>query len=183
MKKISIIAFGLLLIVAIVINIFLPDEPDQTPDATPTAEQAVIDRVSTPGFGDIADIRERRLLRVLVAYSKTNFFFDGPAFRGFDYEVMREYENYLNEKVSNESDRVVITFIVKPFAEILDELVAGRGDIAIANFTVTPEREKIVNFTAPYLSNVNEVLVQNNAIDDINSLDDLSGREHIFISR
>ena len=176
MKKFSIIALGLLLLVAIVISIFLPKKPDQAPDTTPTTEQAVIDRVSTPGFGDIKDIRERRLLRVLVAYSNTNFFFDGPAFKGFDYEIMREYEKHLNKNTSNESDRVVITFIVKPFADILNELVEGRGDIAIANFTVTPEREKLVNFTEPYLSNVNEVLVQNNAIDDIHSLEDLSGK-------
>lgn len=150
--------------------------PDSGNVATPPTEQAVIDRATAPGFGDMADIKDRRLLRVLVAYSDTNFFFDGPAFMGFDYEIMREYEKYLNKNVTNESKRIVTTFIVKPFAEILDELVAGRGDIAVANLTVTAEREKRVNFTHPYIFNVNEVIVHNKAIGSLNTIEDLSGQ-------
>ena len=181
MKKYT--SFGILLsiIVVIVIIGIVINRPKQSSTATTvspetTSEQAVIERVSTPGFGDLSAIKERRLFRVLVAYSKTNFFFDGPAFRGFDFEIMREYEKYLNKNVTNESDKIVATFIVKPFADILDELIAGRGDIAIANFTVTPEREKIVSFTDPYLSDVNEVVVQNKAIDKLSSIENLSGQ-------
>lgn len=140
-----------------------------------TTELAVIERISTPDFADLAEIRERRLLRVLVEYSNTNFFFDGPSFRGFDYEIMREYEKYLNKGASNESDRVVATFIVKPFSEILDDLVAGRGDIAIANLTVTPKRQEIVNFTDPYLSDVNEIIIHHKSIEGFKSIEELSG--------
>ena len=176
MKKIKYLALTLCIVVTIATFFHYKNKSIEIPETTPTAEQAVIDRVSEPAFGDIADIKERRLFRVLVAYSNTNFFFDGPAFRGFDYEIMREYEKHLNKNASNESDKIVATFIVKPFANILDELIAGRGDVAIANFTVTPEREKIVNFTEPYLSNVNEVIVQNKSVSDLNSIEDLSGQ-------
>ena len=176
MKKIKTSAIFLCLLVISVIIFYFGGKPDEAPKTPPTTEQAVIDRVSAPGFGDVADIKERRLFRVLVEYSSTNFFFDGPAFKGFDYEIMREYEKSLNKNAVNESDKIVATFIVKPFANILEELIAGRGDIAIANFTVTPDRKKLVNFTKPYLSNVNEVIVQNKSVTNLNSTDDLSGK-------
>ena len=146
------------------------------------AEQAVIERVSAPEFGDLAQIKERRLLRVLVSYSKTNFFFDGPELKGFDYEIMREYEKFLNQKISNEANKVVATFIVRPFSDILNDLVQGRGDIAVANFTITPERQKLVQFTKPYFSKVNEVIVQNKTATDLASLDDLSGKSLYLLS-
>ena len=38
-------------------------------------EQAVFPLVAKPFKGDLAEIRERKFIRVLVNYSKTNFFF------------------------------------------------------------------------------------------------------------
>ena len=34
--------------------------------------------------------------------------------------------------------------------ELLPALVAGRGDIAAANLTITPERQRMVDFTPPF---------------------------------
>ncbi len=147
-----------------------------------SAEKAVIERVSASEFGDLPEIKERRMLRVLVAYSKTNFFFDGPEIKGFDYEVMREYEKFLNANAESESDKVVIAFIVKPFAEILDALIDGKGDIAVANFTITPERKELVQFTEPYISDVNEVLVHNKSLTDLDSFENLSGKSVYLLS-
>ena len=163
------------IVIALLYYLFKPQQPEEESSTPSSAEQAVIERVSNPDFGDLEDIKERRLLRVLVQYSKTNFFFDGPEFKGFDFEIMREYENFLNKHANDESDKTVVTFIVKPFANILEELTQGRGDIAIANFTITPERQKIVEFTKPYITNVNEIIVQNKSVKALETLDDLAG--------
>ena len=183
MSKKVVIALTMAIAIALIVFIFKPPEPPQTPTPPSTAEQAVINRVSTPEYGDFADIKQRRLLRVLVQYSKTNFFFDGPEFKGFDFEIMREYEKFLNKGITDESDKIVVTFIIKPFANILSELVNGLGDIAIANFTITPEREKIVSFTDPYISNVNEVVVQNESISNLDSIEDLSGKSLYLLAQ
>ena len=44
---------------------------------------------------DLDDILETRVVRVLVAHSMTNFFIDAGQPRGFEYEMMQEYEKYL----------------------------------------------------------------------------------------
>ena len=52
-------------------------EPDQ-----------LLERVRRPFLGDLDKIRERRFLRVLVSYGRTNFFFDQGSPRGFEYDLM-----------------------------------------------------------------------------------------------
>ncbi len=176
MKNTIIFSLIAVILIAAALLLIVEDKPEEVDTPASNAEQALIDRVSTPEFGDLAEIKERRLLRVLVSYSKTNFFFDGPEIKGFDYEIMREYEKLLNQNISNEANKTVATFIVRPFADILADLVEGRGDIAVANFTITPERQKLVEFTEPYFSKVSEVIVQNKSTTGLNSLDDLSGK-------
>lgn len=41
-----------------------------------TDEQAILNRINEPFKGDLDEIRARRIIRVLVSYCKTNYFFD-----------------------------------------------------------------------------------------------------------
>jgi hypothetical protein len=61
-------------------------------------EQSLLSRIDEPFKGDLTKIRKRKLIRVLVSYSKTNFFFSGHNPRGFEYELLYEYEKYLTRK-------------------------------------------------------------------------------------
>ena len=54
-------------------------------------------RAQRPRFGDLDQIRDRRYLRVLVAFGRTNFFFDKGMPRGFEYDMLMEYEKSINE--------------------------------------------------------------------------------------
>jgi membrane-bound lytic murein transglycosylase MltF len=45
-----------------------------------------------------------------------------------------------------------------------------------AGLTITPEREKRVAFTNPYLTNVDELVVTHRATEELRTLEDLSGR-------
>jgi len=137
--------------------------------------RVMLARLKKPFFGDLGEMRNRRMIRVLVANSKTNFFYDGATARGFEYELLREYEKFLNRSAKGELERVTLIFIPLPFNRLLTALADGQGDIAAAGLTITPERKKLAAFTYPYIPRVEEVLVTNRNIRNISTLDDLSG--------
>ncbi|MGA7269291.1 MAG: lytic transglycosylase F, partial [Aestuariivirga sp.] len=55
--------------------------------------------------------------------------------------------------------------------------VQGLGDIAAGNLTITPERRKTVDFTAPFVTDVREVLVTGPDSPPVASIADLAGKE------
>ena len=56
-----------------------------------------LDRVE---MGDLDELIERRVIRALVAYSKTYYFLDGPNQRGVTYEAFKMFEDELNKGTS-----------------------------------------------------------------------------------
>ena len=58
----------------------------------------------------------------------------------------------------------------------------GKGDIAAANLTVTPERQKLVDFTPPILTDVREVVLTGPQSPPVATLDDLAGKE-VFVRK
>ena len=109
----------------------------------------LLDRVKESFSGDLDRIRERRFLRVLVSYGRTNFFFDAGMPRGFEYDLLMEYEKELNASVSALEDRIKLIFVPVPFDQLLDKLASGQGDVAAAGLTITPQRRLRVDFTKP----------------------------------
>ena len=61
-------------------------------------------------------------------------------------------------------------------------LLPARGDIAAAFLTITPEQQKLVEFTGAVLSNMREVVVSGPASPTVASLDDLSGKD-VFVRK
>ncbi len=141
-----------------------------------TDEQAILHRINEPFKGDLGNIRQRRIIRVLVSYCKTNYFFDHGKPRGFEYELLKAYENFLNRKEKNPYAKIRMIFIPVPFDRLFRSLNSGRGDIVAASLTITPERRKIVNFTKPYIPRVDEIVVLNKTVKDLHAVEDLSGR-------
>ena len=138
--------------------------------------QVILHSINEPFKGDLDEIRKRRIIRVLVSYCKTNYFFDQGKPRGFEYELMKAYENFLNRREKNRYAKTKMIFIPLPFDQVLRSLEKGRGDIAAASLTITPERQKIVNFTKPYISKVDEIVVSNKKVKGLKTLSDLSNR-------
>ena len=142
---------------------------------TTKIEQIVIDQLEEEFTGDLPDILDRRVLRVLVAYSRTNFFFDGGTTRGFEYELLHQYDEMLNKPLPL-TKRVDVVFIPVRLDRLVSDLAAGRGDVAAGGLTVTPERLELVAFTRPYLPNVREVVVSGANAKKLKRIEDLSGR-------
>jgi membrane-bound lytic murein transglycosylase MltF len=127
--------------------------------------------------GDFEDMLERREIRVLVVYNKLMYFLDGPKQRGTTVDSFRNFENFINKKHKLNTRKMNVVFLPVTREELFPALLNGRGDIASANLTITPERLEQVDFTDPFLTDVKEVLVTGPNSTEINSLADLAGKE------
>ena len=108
---------------------------------------------------DLDEMAERGYIRALVVHGKTTYFLDGAQQRGLTYEAMREFERFLNKKLGRRRQKVHIVFIPVSRDELIPSVANGTGDIAAANLTVTPEREKLVDFSDAGIRNVKELVV------------------------
>ena len=124
--------------------------------------------------GDLEGIRKRRLLRVLVTHSRTDFFLNGGQILGVQAELTYELLKYLNKGIRRESDKLFVQFIPIEFHQLLPALINGQGDIAAAFLTVTPARAQLVDFITTRKMTVDEVLVANKNAPAITTLVQLS---------
>lgn len=154
-----------------------------SPGAETEAENAAPARVSTavktvpiaqaskaryPLFGDLGDILQRGVLRVVQPDFETSGYF---ARAGRPSEQDRDLLTRFAE-----AEKLKIEWIVAPPGTSLTQIVAeGHADIAAANITVTPDRKKRVAFTVP-LGQVREVLVTRKGDKRLGSLAGLNGR-------
>src|SRR5262245_16495764 len=109
--------------------------------------------------GDLDGMITRRTIRVLVPYSKTYYFVDRAVQRGISYEVTRQLEADLNKKLKTGHIRLSVVCVPVNRGEMIPGLLEGRGDIAMGNLTITPERLKQVDFTQPFMRNAVEIVV------------------------
>ena len=61
--------------------------------------------------------------------------------------------------------------------KLFDTLLAGDGDIAAGDITITEERRKKVAFSAPVISNVREIVITGEDVPELESAEALSGKE------
>ena len=96
--------------------------------AAPAAPEVLVGPVVTPWTGDLDGMRERGYVRVLVSYSRTNFFIHEGHARGLEAELMQRWARSLNEGVGPAERGTDIVFVPVPFQRLLPDLLAGRGD-------------------------------------------------------
>jgi len=106
--------------------------------------------VSTPVERDLAEIEKRGTFRMITYYSSNTYFLNQGIEVGFEYELIREF--------TRENDLALEVVIVGANENPFELLNSGAGDVIAANYTITPERKEMVNFTRPY-NLVNQILV------------------------
>lgn len=143
---------------------------------------SLLDRINEPFIGDLKEIRKRRILRVLVSYNRTNFFHTIKGNRGLEHDLMKAYEDYLNRGPRKERYQTHIVFLTRPFNTLLDDLTAGYGDIVASGLTVTPGRELLIDFTRPYIEEIQEILVSNKNAPKVTKFEELSGKQIVVVS-
>jgi membrane-bound lytic murein transglycosylase MltF len=140
------------------------------------AAQAVLDDISKPWKGDFEDMLKRRKMRALVVYNKLFYFLDGATQRGASYEALKNFEDYINKKYKLKTRKMHVVFIPVTRDRLLPALREGLGDIAVANLTITGERQQMVDFSDPVYKNVSEVLVTGPSAPPIKNRDELAGQ-------
>jgi len=93
------------------------------------------------------------------------------------HESIQALEKQLNQKLGKKVVKVYVVGIPVARDQLIPMLVSGRGDIAIALLTITPERRKLVDFSEPVATGVREVLVTGPGTPPVATLEELSGRE------
>jgi len=141
-----------------------------------------------PWTGDLDGMIERRVIRVLTAYSRTFYSVDKGVQRGATYDLFQQFERDLNSRLAKEAKlknkhlKVHLLFVPVARDQLLPALAAGKGDIAAANLTVTDERSKLVDFSAPLYPDASEVVVSGPGEPVMAKLEDLSGKT-VYVRR
>ena len=131
---------------------------------------------------DLNGLVKKRHIRILISLNKTNFFLQKGNLHGFEYEQLKGYEKFLNKGIKKRELMVVLEFIPYNRDELIDKLVEGYGDIVAAGLTVTEQRRRSADFTNPYLSGIDELVVTHKSAFKPNTLQDLAGRE-VFVRK
>ncbi|EDM25542.1 amino-acid abc transporter binding protein [Lentisphaera araneosa HTCC2155] len=125
------------------------------------------------------DIKHGKNLRILVTPSRTNFFIAKDKARGFEYEMFEELEKDLQKSL--ELKNFQVTYIPVAHNKLISSLMQGYGDVAAALLTITPERQKLIDFSSPYFQGISEVLLRHKSAPPVKSMEDLSGKE-VFVA-
>ncbi|MCP4961986.1 MAG: transporter substrate-binding domain-containing protein, partial [Actinomycetia bacterium] len=87
-------------------------------------------------------------------------------------ELSKLFEDHLAEEIGRvRSPTVVVIPVARD--ELLSGLIEGRGDLVMGNLTITPERQKLVDFGPPIHEDVDELVISGPAAKNVASLDDL----------
>jgi membrane-bound lytic murein transglycosylase MltF len=152
------------------------DAPAISPDEAAPTDEAIASLLD-PWKGDLKGMVERRYIRMLVTFSKSNYFLDRGRQYGLSYDAGKLFEDYVNKQLGSKTVRVHVAFLPVSRDKLLTALAEGRGDLAAANLTITPGRREIVDFTPPFGQDTTELVVTAPDQPAVPSPEALSGRE------
>ncbi|MCI5131325.1 MAG: hypothetical protein D3904_07320, partial [Candidatus Electrothrix sp. EH2] len=119
---------------------------------------------------------KRGQIRVLIPFSRTFFFRADGQEMGLSTEILRLYKKFLNEQVGLGEKKMEIVFLPTPQEQLLQELSAGKGDIAVADIQPAPELEEDVISVSPVEREIREILVTGPDARLFKSIFNLSGQ-------
>lgn len=132
-----------------------------------TEEKDLQFSVMEPVERDFSEIKRSGVLRMITYYSSNTYFLNQGIEVGFEYELVHEF--------ARENDLALEVVIVGPDENPFDLLNSGEGDVIAANYTITPERLEIVNFTRPYNLVDQQVVYSSELPSHPQTLEELSG--------
>lgn len=141
---------------------------------TAADDMALIEMAGEPWTGDLDGMLARGFVRVLTVYNPIYFSYEGKSAAGLLPEINRELQSRLAKWYGSGDKPLTVIALPLPRDQLIPALNAGRGDIIIANLTVTPERERLVDFGKPNLTGVKEVVVTGPGAPAVTSLDDVA---------
>lgn len=137
---------------------------------------------STQRMGDYNKMVEQRIIRFLMPFSKTFFYLDGATQRGLAYDSAKRFETFVNDHLKKGHLKVHVVIVPTERSKLFSHVAEGYGDIAVGNLTITDERRKLVDFSDPFLKNVEEVVVTRKDVPELKSSMALAGKE-IYVKK
>ncbi|MFC5078561.1 lytic transglycosylase F [Vibrio thalassae] len=126
-----------------------------------------------PYTGNLETLTEKHIIRVLVSADLGFYYIEKGQPKGIGAEQLYHFEKSLKKRYP----KVRLQVIPVPRDDLIPALVNGYGDLVVANLTITPKREKVVQFSTPILSDISELIVTNDDFPALDSIEDLSGKE------
>jgi ABC-type amino acid transport substrate-binding protein len=157
-------------------------DAQQAKPAPAGAPMTLDDMTAKPFTGDLDGMINRRQIRVLVPFSKTLYTVDRGVQRGIVVDTGRLLEDDLNKRLKTKHLKVYVVFVTADRDDLIPALLEGRGDIAMANLTITPQRLEKVDFAGPTRTGVSEIVVTGPGAPAIATKEDLSGQE-VYVRR
>ena len=148
-------------------------------DALPEEARKLLDQ---PFTGDFDEMVKRRVIRAGVVFNRTQYFIDKGVQRGMSYESIRLFEEQLNKRLKTGLMKVHVAIVPLTRDQLFPALTQGKVDFVAAALTITPERQKIADFSSPTRTGVAEIVVTAPNVAAPATADDLSGRE-VFVRR
>jgi membrane-bound lytic murein transglycosylase MltF len=149
----------------------------EEPPLPPPPPPELMAGLNEPWTGDFDGMRERRVIRALVIYSPTSFFFDGRRPRGIMAELLQEFEKQLNETLETGSLKIYVIPIPVSADRLIPALEEGLGDLAASGLAITPGRLERVDASDPLYPGTRELVISGPGVQGPATIDDLSGRE------
>ena len=154
------------------------------PPASPyeTLPENIRGLIDEPFMGDFDQMVKRRLIRVGVVYNRAYYFIDHGEPRGLSYDAIKLFDEQLNKRLKTGKLRISVAIVPMSREQLFPALQAGHVDAVVAALTVTPEREKLVDFSHPTRTGINQIAVTPASAAPLASADELSGKE-VFVRR
>jgi membrane-bound lytic murein transglycosylase MltF len=146
-------------------------------DIAASLPEGIRAELNKPFKGDLDEMVKRRLVRVGVTYSRTNYFVEKGVQRGVAYEYTKLMEDELNKARKTGNLRVVFWCVPLPRNQLLQALLDGKIDMVLAQVAVRPDLAKLVDYTNPTRKGVDELVVTGPGAPAIASVEDLAGQE------
>ena len=158
-------------------SVLAADGASNVTPATALRAPRALSLAEKPFTGDFDKLLERRMIRVLVPYSRTLYYNDRGRERGITAELVRDFETYVNRQYRTGKRPLTVYLIPTTRDQLLPKLAQGLGDMAAGNLTVTDERLREADFVAlTDREPVKELVVVGAVGPAVATVDDLAGR-------
>lgn len=106
-----------------------------------------------------------------------------PDYAPFEFKTLKDGKDtivgsdiMLAQEIANKLD-VALELSPMSFDNVLSSLQTGKADLAISGISYTKERAKVYDFSKPYYSTKNTMLIKGESKNDLKSLGDLAGKK------
>ena len=160
-------------------NVVKPVNKIESEQIKQSKTKPLIKKVLEAHKGDLDAMLKRKTIRVLVVNSEAFYGIEKGKAAGVYHDAIVALEKQINEKYPQKNKHIKTKLIPIPVTRefLIPALNAGYGDIAMADNTITKRRQEQVDFSEPFASGINEILVTGSTAPEIKAFEDLAGEE------